>query len=280
MRPSPELTPLELFVQVYNGARAFSRFLGIGMRIDNKVRARAVFRQGLDFDVALAVFGNELVFFTPIESAHRASRDANWLTARSDFRRAHVALVHQARFFNERRDAIWACRDARFATNARLLVNLDNTRFLVFGNCARRTIPQAGRSIAMVARHRNLITKHSIRDVASRFVFLPCATLVLKHTTVQIIHAKLIGLLAGNLAGFATRAFGRIEIERILNRFCHDNRPFLFFLDTDRHHDRAFLIGNELDIARVFLNLHNCARPRLGCLARGLRRLQNIRVAA
>ena len=99
MRPSPELTPLELFVQVYNGARAFSRFLGIGMRIDNKVRARAVFRQGLDFDVALAVFGNELVFFTPIESAHRASRDANWLTARSDFRRAHVALVHQARFF-------------------------------------------------------------------------------------------------------------------------------------------------------------------------------------
>lgn len=94
MRPSPELTPLELFVQVYNGARAFSRFLSIGMRIDNKVRARAVFRQGLDFDVALAVFGNELVFFTPIESAHRASRDANWLTARSDFRRAHVALVH------------------------------------------------------------------------------------------------------------------------------------------------------------------------------------------
>ena len=88
MRPSPELTSLELFVQVYNGARAFSRFLGIGMRIDNKVRARAVFRQGLDFDVALAVFGNELVFFTPIESAHRASRDANWLTARSDFRRA------------------------------------------------------------------------------------------------------------------------------------------------------------------------------------------------
>ena len=94
MRPSPELTPLELFVQVYNGARAFSRFLGIGMRIDNKVRTCAVFRQRLNFNVALTIFGDELILIAPVESAHRTSRDANWLAARSDFRRAHVTLVH------------------------------------------------------------------------------------------------------------------------------------------------------------------------------------------
>ena len=108
----------------------------------------------------------------------------------------------------------------------------------------------------MVASDGHEVAEHVVRNITASIVLFPCAALVVIYATPQVVHAKIMGFLASNLAGLAAGALTGIEVKSV----CHDV-PLPLFLDADGHDDGAFLVGNELQGTVVFFDLDKRTGP-------------------